>query len=620
MDPEALARCNQMCQIFEQAYNKDRKKGKPGPGYTVGIVTSQLESEIAGVLSELKRVSENMKEILFISTSTKGNNLDRMLSMCTFYIYICDEQKWKFGFSAADKEKTFSLLGKKKVLVVLIIDMEDSSEEQKAQIKMSQPNIGKYVREIFLLRKKPEYPQGMNKPEYPQGMSTPEYPQGMSTPEYPQGMNNNINAGAGNYYQVEPRGLRAQNITYPDPQGHPLFNRPQPSPSPVPGNRGYEPADMPQNPMGRRHMVGIFSRSGEQDYSWLIRVLKEDFQDCVVDVRNFYITNNGYQQLRDDISQCTFGIIYHTRNRGRVNITDVKESLYDEELQSLCEELGRKNVLVLIDDLDDSSDEEKHSILQSQPSIKRWSSDALLLSMPEKANRMTLMTKLNPLRSILRGEVFTGEKLRERMLNPANPEYNNPPPYPQQRNSPVLDGRSQSGNSSPASIRSAGKMGAVSAARPTVAIYSNSDENIFAWLSNVLSMESVDVRPHRISPHQKDRPQETAFRCKLVILYHSRKSGKLNLTDGKDALYHEELEMLSAKYGRRRLIVVVDDLDDSSDKTKHEIEKRHPSLEKFAAQVFLFSTDEKKHLPKLDLKKHKRTIDKIMAIKEMLNK
>lgn len=44
----------------------------------------------------------------------------------------------------------------------------------------------------------------------------------------------------------------------------------------------------------------------------------------------------------DDLSQCTFGILYHTKNRGRVNITDVEEALYDEELETISAELGKK--------------------------------------------------------------------------------------------------------------------------------------------------------------------------------------------------------------------------------------------------------------------------------------
>lgn len=91
-----------------------------------------------------------------------------------------------------------------------------------------------------------------------------------------------------------------------------------------------------------KHSIGIFSRSHKGDYAWLVTLFSSrDFSDCVQDVRSTVISNSGFHQFIDDASQCSLGIIYHTKNRGRVNITDIPGSLYDEELDSLNKLLGK---------------------------------------------------------------------------------------------------------------------------------------------------------------------------------------------------------------------------------------------------------------------------------------
>ncbi|XP_040211877.1 uncharacterized protein LOC120942953 isoform X1 [Rana temporaria] len=147
-----------------------------------------------------------------------------------------------------------------------------------------------------------------------------------------------------------------------------------------------------------KHSVGIFSRSDKGDYAWLVTLFSSsDFSDCIQDVRSTVISNSGFQQFIDDASHCSLGIIYHTKNRGRVNITDISGSLYDEELDSLNQLLGRDNVIVVIDDVEDSSHEEKIRILKLQPTIEKLARDLLLISKTEKNNTKTLMTKLRNL-------------------------------------------------------------------------------------------------------------------------------------------------------------------------------------------------------------------------------
>ncbi|XP_077303119.1 uncharacterized protein LOC143923368 isoform X2 [Lithobates pipiens] len=135
---------------------------------------------------------------------------------------------------------------------------------------------------------------------------------------------------------------------------------------------------------GRHHTVGIFSRSSESDYEWLISELKsKPFQSSVSIVRPHHICNSKHK-FREAFSQNTFGILYHTKNRGRLNIVDVTDSLYDEELKYLSERLGRENVIVVVDDLEDNGDGEKTRILECQPSIVKLAREIFLFSANDK--------------------------------------------------------------------------------------------------------------------------------------------------------------------------------------------------------------------------------------------
>ncbi|CAJ0964736.1 unnamed protein product [Ranitomeya imitator] len=114
--------------------------------------------------------------------------------------------------------------------------------------------------------------------------------------------------------------------------------------------------------------------------------------------------------------------------------------------------------------------------------------------------------------------------------------------------------------------------------------------------------------------------REMAFKVKFMILYHSVKNGKIRLSDTKDSLYHTELEQLSIKFGKRKVIVVIDDLDDIGHKMKQQILERQPSLGTMVAEIFLFTRSEKKNM---DQDKHrsgmsKSTMDKISNMKKCL--
>ncbi|XP_077303108.1 uncharacterized protein LOC143923363 isoform X2 [Lithobates pipiens] len=129
--------------------------------------------------------------------------------------------------------------------------------------------------------------------------------------------------------------------------------------------------------------VRIFSRDGKENYKWLLSVLQSAmFQSLVGSVSGTYITNN-FRSFTDDLTDCTFAILYHTKKRGRLNIANITDSLYDEELGDLKSQLG-KNVIVLLDDLDDSSDGNMRRILQEQPLIEECAEKLILISELEK--------------------------------------------------------------------------------------------------------------------------------------------------------------------------------------------------------------------------------------------
>ncbi|KAM4631577.1 uncharacterized protein O3C94_018215 [Discoglossus pictus] len=143
-------------------------------------------------------------------------------------------------------------------------------------------------------------------------------------------------------------------------------------------------------------VVGIFSRSGKDDYCWLISGLGN-----MVDVRPCYISNNDSHALRQMAQQCNFAILYHTKKRGRVNITNVTDSLYDDELQSLSNILGKEKVIVVADDLDDSDPNTRQRILQNQSSIGRKAKELFLVSVADKNNSDRMRRQIDDIISLI---------------------------------------------------------------------------------------------------------------------------------------------------------------------------------------------------------------------------
>ncbi|XP_069840810.1 uncharacterized protein [Dendropsophus ebraccatus] len=151
-----------------------------------------------------------------------------------------------------------------------------------------------------------------------------------------------------------------------------------------------------EDPVWGRPIIGIFSRNSQEEYAWLTSALKK-----VGRVVPFAITNTNSQQFRQQVSQCTFAILYHSKTRGRVNITNVTDSLYDDELDVMSRLLGRSNVIVVADDMEDSSPRKEKDILTNQPSIAKLSRGLYLFTTREKRDDQLRKDKVQAIYSII---------------------------------------------------------------------------------------------------------------------------------------------------------------------------------------------------------------------------
>ncbi|CAJ0945521.1 unnamed protein product [Ranitomeya imitator] len=137
-------------------------------------------------------------------------------------------------------------------------------------------------------------------------------------------------------------------------------------------------------PFGEKHFhVAICSRDNEANFQWLKDLMRRSKKVKSADT---VTVTNDFSRFSQEMSQFTFAVLYHTRKRGRINVTNVTDSLYDEELKFLHDELGKNNVIVVIDDLENSTDREKERIFHSQSSIKEYSGGLFLFSEDDKNN------------------------------------------------------------------------------------------------------------------------------------------------------------------------------------------------------------------------------------------
>ncbi|XP_041433095.1 uncharacterized protein LOC121398242 [Xenopus laevis] len=135
-----------------------------------------------------------------------------------------------------------------------------------------------------------------------------------------------------------------------------------------------------------RQIVGISSRCQQDQFQWMIDMLTSHLSELVTEVKYYPITNENSDEWKKEVKGCSFGILYHSLKHGRINITDVEGSLYDKELLYMSQCLDKENVMVVLDDLEQTTEEETKRILRTQPSIKHCSSLLLLTAKKDKEN------------------------------------------------------------------------------------------------------------------------------------------------------------------------------------------------------------------------------------------
>lgn len=279
---------------------------------------------------------------------------------------------------------------------MVIDDLEESGSAEKIEILQAQPSIQRLARDLFLFGVKKnkdgkmeeklqirirvkgsKTPQvqdatkiGMEEATHRQlkrqdGDSAPRQKQDTKPPRPlssmdlaeapPQMLNDNYHQGGC---------AREESITAllrPHPIPH------KPMPEIIPENISFSPSQQQRLPS--RHVVGIFSRSPQKDYYWL-RDMLQSYSGQVQGVRHGYMLESGSVHWKRLVTECTLGILYHNKKTGRSLISDVPGALYDEELRYLSEHLGRRNVLVVVDNAEDYSTE-RGRILENQPSVQR---------------------------------------------------------------------------------------------------------------------------------------------------------------------------------------------------------------------------------------------------------
>ncbi|XP_068102771.1 golgin subfamily A member 6-like protein 6 [Hyperolius riggenbachi] len=369
------------------------------------------------------------------------------------------------------------------------------------------------------------------------------------------------------------------------------------------------------NTKGRKAMVGITSRSAENNLQWLIDYLNTEFYSIISPVTYLPITNTNQYDWERNIRKCTVGILYHTTCQGRINITDVDGALYQDELSYMHNTLGKKKVLVVLDDMGDVHEQEKLRILQAQPTMGRLSSQIIL--MPANGKRNAAYERRGDFLAVLTEGMKISE-LENRSYR-AVPNSSVPPGMSSSHvgESKQIDNKKQTGmfqnfsgisqifiNSvmSPFLSTPSDSVAAPCSPRPPaclhfqISIFSRSAENNYSWLIDRLEREdrlnSAKVKSVAVTNSYQVFSTEMA-KCQFAIVYHTQKQGRINITDVTDSLYDGELKDLSKHLGRENVIVVIDDLRNAGFEEKKRLANIQPSICRYAKDFFLFTEKEK---------------------------
>ncbi|XP_073491439.1 uncharacterized protein [Aquarana catesbeiana] len=353
----------------------------------------------------------------------------------------------------------------------------------------------------------------------------------------------------------------------------------------------------------KKHVVGITTRAPKNSFRWFEDFIMKEIPDHI-DVVHFPITNNNRRVWMETVNACSVVFLYHTKHQGRVNITDVEGALYEEELQYLNKILGREKVVILLDDMDDISEEERRRILRTQISLDRLSSHLILI--PEKEKSETARRKLKEFRTALSEGVKTSQKKESPGLFSSLPSL--PSPFSIFSRSLGDTGNSDSKNNGERTWHKTGL--ALSPPPPyQIGIFSRSAESNYTWLIRSLKVDDprrlLDIKSVYIT-NDYETFRSGLETCQFAILYHTKKQGRLNITDVADSLYNEELRDMSNLLGRENVIVVADDLSSESEDKERILRHQH-SIKTYAEDLFLFT-------------EYKKYTDSLKTIKEMIRK
>ncbi|XP_012826920.2 golgin subfamily A member 6-like protein 22 isoform X1 [Xenopus tropicalis] len=333
----------------------------------------------------------------------------------------------------------------------------------------------------------------------------------------------------------------------------------------------------------RKQIVGITSWSSRTELDWLMELLNNIFSELIASVR--YITV-GAHTWREEVDRCSLVILYHSAKYGRLNITDTGSALYNEELLYLSQHHGPNKVLVVLDDVEFTDEEEKKGILLAQPLIALCS--GLQFLVPKEDKDSVFLNEIDTVAQFLKGG--TEKKPSEKMSQDVITIPSNPP----SKRSQLVRGRVDE-----PPRRKNTKPDIPCSQKHSVKVFSRAAKSSYTWLLDLLRSKDFgglvkEVHAVELS-NNYSQFLSNINNCTFAILYHTLKFGRINITDVTDSIYDKELRDLYHRLGREKIIVVIDDLLESSlEKTKSMVLQNQLSIGQYSQEAFFFSEREKK--------------------------
>ncbi|OCT64721.1 hypothetical protein XELAEV_18045818mg [Xenopus laevis] len=312
----------------------------------------------------------------------------------------------------------------------------------------------------------------------------------------------------------------------------------------------------------------------------------------LVDMLNSYFSKHGTEtkyvpltkHQKKDLEKCSFGILYYSFGYKQINASKVSRLLPKEEFNYMSSCLGKQNVMVVLDDMDQNNMKETVRILSEDPTISDCSSCLLLIPKDNKIE--AFLDQMNSIsRFLMKGLPETNQTLRTPASSPGDSDAQNKQTNPFDWTTAELLKRKDS------------KMDFPSGQSHSVSVFSRCAKNDYKWLVAQLRSEdfgSLVKEVHAVEISNDFSHFVSALNnCTFAILYHSLNHGCLNITTDTDSLYDKHLEVLSQRLGKEKVIVILDDLKDSSSQEKKSILHEQPNTERYSEALLLFSETEK---------------------------